>query len=110
MTFGLFDTLVTVEPRVDRPVEPMGEADWDPASALATELSARGVAVPDDWPAAYAETHLDPPPLAGVPLPAHVAGPASRSPHTSRPPSGVEASSSPTTPSGGRSSRRSTRR
>lgn len=73
MTFGLFDTLVTVEPRVDRPHESTSDADWDPAAALATELTARGVAVPDDWSAAYAETHLDPPPLAGVPLPAHVA-------------------------------------
>lgn len=72
VTFGLFDTLATVDPRVDRPHEPAG-SDWDLAAALAAELSSRGVGVPDDWSAAYAETHLDPPPLAGVPLPAHVA-------------------------------------
>lgn len=86
MTFGLFGTLVTVEPRVDRPRPSVdgrapgsgrgdrtGSEDWDPAAAVADELTARDVRVPDDWVAAYAERHLDPPPLAGVPLPAHVA-------------------------------------
>lgn len=76
VTFGLFGTLVTVEPRVDRPrpaVEDRAPGDWDPAAAVAAELDRRGVAVPDDWAVAYAERHLDPPPLAGVPLPAHVA-------------------------------------
>lgn len=77
VTFGLFGTLVTVEPRVDHPrpsVEGRApDADWDPAAAVAAELGSRGVRVPDDWADAYAERHLDPPALAGVPLPAHVA-------------------------------------
>lgn len=77
VTFGLFGTLVTVEPRVDHPrpsVEDRApDGDWDPAAAVAAELASRGVRVPDDWAAAYAERHLDPPALAGVPLPAHVA-------------------------------------
>jgi FMN phosphatase YigB (HAD superfamily) len=95
-TFGLFGTLVRVRPPVDRPRPSQGERpvppvadpapgrdggssrdsdrgrDWDPAAAVADELEARGVEVPEDWAAAYAEPHLDPPPLAGVPLPAHV--------------------------------------
>ena len=89
VTFGLFGTLVTVEPRVDRALPdadsptPGSDADrdsdrdrdedWDPAAAVADELASRSVRVPDDFAAAYAERHLDPPPLAGVPLPAHVA-------------------------------------
>ena len=92
-TFGLFGTLVRVRPPVDRPHPSIAgrtsdgaddrprdrdgdqddERDWDPAAALADELEARGVEVPEDWHAAYAEPHLDPPPLAGVPLSAHVA-------------------------------------
>jgi FMN phosphatase YigB (HAD superfamily) len=72
-TFGLFGTLVSVDPRVDRPREPPVDPDWNPAAAVAAELAARGVRVPEDWTAAYAERHLDPPALAGVPLPAHVA-------------------------------------
>ena len=61
----------------DRPRDRDGDcdrrSDWDPAAAVAEELGARGVEVPANWAAAYAERHLDPPPLAGVPLPAHVA-------------------------------------
>ncbi len=92
-TFGLFGTLVRVRPPVDRPrpsqrehprppvADPGpdrdgdrdGGSDWDPAAAVADGLEARGVEVPEDWDAAYAERHLDPPPLAGIPLPAHVA-------------------------------------
>ena len=104
VTFGLFGTLVTVEPRVDRPRPSVADrfrggdgggddedegddgrdhgsddrtraraGGWDPAAAIAEELAARDVRVPGDWAAAYGERHLDPPPLAGVPLPAHVA-------------------------------------
>ena len=61
VTFDLFGTLVAV----DRPT--------DPAVAVATELEARNVAVPDDWPVAYREAHVDAPAGAEVPLPAHVA-------------------------------------
>ena len=61
ITFDLFGTLVAV----DRPD--------DPASAVGAELRERGVAVPDDWSAAYAERHIDAPQGAEVPLPAHVA-------------------------------------
>ncbi len=48
-SFALFDTLV--------------EADLpsDPAAAVGDELRARGVDVPDDWTAAYRETHIDAP-------------------------------------------------
>jgi len=46
-SFDLFGTLVDAE----RPS--------DPAAAVAAELSARGVTVPDDWDRAYAEPHLD---------------------------------------------------
>ncbi|WP_265108403.1 HAD family hydrolase [Halosolutus halophilus] len=60
VSFDLFGTLVTV----DRPA--------DPATAIATELAKRDVAVPDDWPDAYAEPHVDAPEGAEVPLPAHV--------------------------------------
>lgn len=45
----------------------------DPAAAIARELESRGVAVPDDWAAAYAEAHVDPPDGAAVPHHAHVA-------------------------------------
>lgn len=61
VTFDLFGTLVDA----DRPA--------DPAAAVARELDARGVAVPDDWADAYAESHVDAPPDAEVPLHAHVA-------------------------------------
>jgi len=60
VSFDLFRTLV--------------DADLpdDPASAIAEELRARDVAVPDDWAAAYHETHVDAPEGAAVPLMAHV--------------------------------------
>ncbi|AEH36862.1 HAD family hydrolase [Halopiger xanaduensis] len=61
VSFDLFGTLVTAE------------TPSDPAGAVATELAERGVAVPDDWQAAYAEPHVDAPEGAEVPLPAHVA-------------------------------------
>jgi FMN phosphatase YigB (HAD superfamily) len=60
-TFDLFGTLVSVT----RPS--------DPAAAVADELRARGVTVPDDWAVAYRESHVDAPEGAEVPLPAHVA-------------------------------------
>ncbi|MFC7097602.1 HAD family hydrolase [Halobaculum marinum] len=47
VSFDLFGTLVNA----DRPA--------DPATAVARELRERGVTVPDDWAAAYAEPHLD---------------------------------------------------
>jgi FMN phosphatase YigB (HAD superfamily) len=61
VSFDLFGTLVTV----DRPA--------DPAAAVATELAARDVTVPDDWARAYGERQIDAPAGAEVPLPAHVA-------------------------------------
>lgn len=61
VTFDLFGTLVE-QPETR-----------DPAGAVARELESRGVAVPDDWAAAYAETHVDAPEGAEVPLHAHVA-------------------------------------
>ncbi|MFC4358516.1 HAD family hydrolase [Halobium salinum] len=61
VSFGLFDTLVDA----DLPT--------DPAAAVADELDRLGVPVPDDWQAAYDETHVDAPAGATVPLPAHVA-------------------------------------
>lgn len=60
ITFDLFGTLIAV----DRPA--------DPAAAVAAELESRGVPVPDDWAAAYREGHVDAPPGAEVPIPAHV--------------------------------------
>ncbi|MFC6836820.1 HAD family hydrolase [Halomarina ordinaria] len=60
-TFDLFGTLV-------RAATPD-----DPARAVAKELAARDVAVPDDWARAYGEVHIDAPEGAEVPLPAHVA-------------------------------------
>ncbi|UPV72869.1 HAD family hydrolase [Halorussus limi] len=60
VSFDLFGTLVDA----DRPD--------DPASAVAAELDSRGVAVPDDWAAAYREVHVDAPEGAEVPLMAHV--------------------------------------
>ncbi|MWV65115.1 HAD family hydrolase [Halorubrum sp. JWXQ-INN 858] len=61
VTFDLFGTLVDV----DYPS--------DPAEVVARELESRGVDVPDDWHVAYGERHVDAPPGAEVPLPAHVA-------------------------------------
>ena len=61
VTFDLFGTLVDV----DYPT--------DPAEVVARELESRGVAVPDDWHVAYGEQHIDAPPGAETPLPAHVA-------------------------------------
>ncbi len=61
VVFDLFGTLVAIE---DSP---------EPAAAVANELDARGVAVPDDWAAAYREPHIDAPDGAEIPLPAHVA-------------------------------------
>lgn len=61
VSFDLFGTLVRVDPP---------EA---PASAIAAALSARGIAVPDDWAAAYAEPHVDVPEGAECPLHEHVA-------------------------------------
>jgi FMN phosphatase YigB (HAD superfamily) len=61
VSFDLFGTLVAV----DRPA--------DPAAAVAAELRARDVVVPDDFAAAYGESHVDAPAGAEVPLPAHVA-------------------------------------
>jgi FMN phosphatase YigB (HAD superfamily) len=60
VSFDLFGTLVAV----DRPD--------DPAEAVAAQLRARDVAVPDDWDRAYREVHVDAPGGAEVPLPAHV--------------------------------------
>ncbi|WP_336021893.1 HAD family hydrolase [Halobellus salinisoli] len=61
VTFDLFGTLVAVD------------APDDPAAAVAAELRARDVPVPNDWATAYAERHIDAPSGAEVPLPAHVA-------------------------------------
>jgi FMN phosphatase YigB (HAD superfamily) len=61
VSFDLFGTLVDA----DRPA--------DPAEAVADELRARDVPVPDDWAEAYREPQIDAPAGAEVPLPAHVA-------------------------------------
>ncbi|WP_323674770.1 HAD family hydrolase [Halorubellus sp. PRR65] len=61
VSFDLFGTLVDVT-RSD-----------DPAAAVARELRARDVDVPEDWGEAYREVHVDAPEGAEVPLPAHVA-------------------------------------
>ncbi|MFA9515830.1 HAD family hydrolase [Halopenitus sp. H-Gu1] len=61
VTFDLFGTLVDIE------------YPTDPAEAVARELEARNVHVPDDWHLAYGEVHVDAPEGASVPLPAHVA-------------------------------------
>jgi len=60
VSFDLFGTLVTAE----RPA--------DPAAAIARELEARGVRVPDDWDERYRTPFVDAPEGAEVPLPAHV--------------------------------------
>lgn len=59
--FDLFGTLVAVD---DIP---------DPAAAVADELRARGITVPDDWAAVYRDPHIDAENGAEIPLPAHVA-------------------------------------
>jgi FMN phosphatase YigB (HAD superfamily) len=59
-TFDLFGTLVSV-PKPD-----------EPARAIAAELDARGVDVPDEWEEAYRTPQIDAPDGAEVPLPAHV--------------------------------------
>lgn len=72
VSFDLFGTLVDVHQPAD------------PATAVADELSARGVAVPDDWDSVYRTAHVDAPAGAEVPLPAHVgAALASRGIHPS---------------------------
>lgn len=48
------------------------EGPADPAGALAEELRARDVAIPEDWADAWAEDHVDAPEGAGVPLPARI--------------------------------------
>jgi len=60
VVFDLFGTLVSID---DTP---------EPATAVADELAARGVSIPDDWATAYSEPHIDAPAGAEVPLPAHV--------------------------------------
>ncbi|MFQ3318163.1 MAG: FMN phosphatase YigB (HAD superfamily) [Natronomonas sp.] len=60
VSFDLFGTLVDAD------------TPDDPAAAVARELRERGVAVPDDFGAAYREVHIDAPDGAEVPLPAHV--------------------------------------
>jgi FMN phosphatase YigB (HAD superfamily) len=60
VSFDLFGTLVDVD------------IPTDPASVVANGLRARDVRVPDDFAAAYGETHIDAPEGAEVPLPAHV--------------------------------------
>ena len=60
VVFDLFGTLVDVSDRSD------------PACAVAREISARGVSVPDDWQIAYRESHITASQGAEVPLPIHV--------------------------------------
>lgn len=60
VTFDLFGTLV----RAPKPT--------DPARAIATELDARGVDVPEDWAEAYRTPQIDAPDGSEIPLPAHV--------------------------------------
>ncbi|GAA0663198.1 HAD family hydrolase [Natronoarchaeum mannanilyticum] len=60
VSFDLFGTLVAADP------------PESPARAVARELAERGVAVPDDWTAAYAEPHVDAPEGAELALPEHV--------------------------------------
>lgn len=60
VSFDLFGTLI----EVDRPTSP--------AAAVGQELDERGVDVPEDWSEAYREAHIDVPPGAELPLPAHV--------------------------------------
>lgn len=60
ISFDLFGTLVDVA------------YPSDPATVVATELETRGVAVPDDWSDAYAESHIDADPGTEVSLTEHV--------------------------------------
>jgi len=60
VSFDLFGTLVAADP------------PESPARAVARELAERGVAVPGDWTAAYAEPHVDAPEGAELALPEHV--------------------------------------
>lgn len=60
VTFDCFGTLVAVDPPADV------------AGAIADALAARGVDVPEDWAAAYAEPHLDLPGGTELPLHEHV--------------------------------------
>ena len=60
VSFDLFGTLVTVDRRAD------------PAGAVASELARRDVTLPDDWEAAYTESHRPAAPGREVPLTAHV--------------------------------------
>ncbi|MFC6960842.1 HAD family hydrolase [Halocatena marina] len=60
VSFDLFGTLVQVS------------MPSDPAGAVAAELSSRDVPVPDDWPIAYRESHVDAPSGAEIALPTHV--------------------------------------
>lgn len=66
VTFDLFGTLVTVQRAADG--DPTA-----PARAVAAELAGRDIPVPEDWPAAYRERHVDAAPGAEVSLPVHVA-------------------------------------
>lgn len=60
VSFDCFGTLVSVE------------TPEDPARAVATELRARCVPVPEDWRDAYVTPQFDAPRYAEVSLPAHV--------------------------------------
>ena len=60
VVFDLFGTLVAVDETTE------------PATAIADELTARNIAVPDDWADAYSEPHVTAADGAEVPLPAHV--------------------------------------
>ena len=59
VSFDCFGTLVTV-PRPD-----------DPADAVAEELSARGVSLPEDWESVYLEAHVEIADGAELSLPEH---------------------------------------
>lgn len=61
VSFDLFGTLVDA-PRPD-----------EPAAAVATALAARDIHVPDDWPAAYREPHVEVAAGAELSLSEHVA-------------------------------------
>ncbi|WIV65834.1 HAD family hydrolase [Natrialbaceae archaeon AArc-T1-2] len=60
VSFDLFGTLVSAD------------RSADPASAVAAELLARDVSVPDDWDDAYARPHLEVAAGRELPLPDHV--------------------------------------
>jgi HAD superfamily hydrolase (TIGR01549 family) len=59
-SFDLFGTLVEVEDREN------------PAGAIAAELAARSIPVPDDWEKQYRTPQIDTEPGAELPLPDHV--------------------------------------